>query len=138
MFFYRIYTNSHLQQFLFLLIILFSKSLYFLRKICATFAQNFVCGLLRNFCAWNAMSFARFCAICFAQIAQNRKYFFCEFLRTKRKEFNAIFFAQNRKYYAKRNFLSKLTKFEIIGTELNNWRFIQLLHTTKLLTKKYA
>ena len=46
---------------------------------CAKFAlfsrKFFFCELLRNFCAWNAMSFARFCAIFFAQFAQNRKYF---------------------------------------------------------------
>ena len=63
--------------------------------------------------------------------AQNLRYFhaifflrtFAQFLRMKRKEFCAIFFAQfaqNRKYYAKRNFLSKLTKIKILSTELNN------------------
>ena len=88
------------------------------------------------FCAWNTMNFARLCAIFFAQIAQNRKYFFANFCAWNEKSFTQ--FVQNRKYYAKRNFLSKLTKFEILCTELNNWRFIQLLHTKKLLTKKYA
>ena len=46
---------------------------------CAKFAlfsrKIFFCELLRNFCAWNAMSFARFCAIFFAQFPQNQKYF---------------------------------------------------------------
>ena len=40
-----------------------------------------------------------------------------------------FFFAQNWKYYAKFNFLNKLTKIEVLSAELNNWRFIQLLHT---------
>ena len=38
------------------------------------FFANFF-ELSRYFCARNAMSFARFCAIFFAQLAQNRKYF---------------------------------------------------------------
>ena len=43
---------------------------------CAKFAQFsrkfFFCELLRYSFAWNAMSFARFCALFFAQFAQNR------------------------------------------------------------------
>ena len=68
------------------------------------------------------MSFARFCAIFFAQFAQNRKYF----LRKVRKKQNFSFaqFAQNRKFYAKRNFLGTLSKIDILSLELNNWRFI--------------
>ena len=62
---------------------------------CAIFAQHFFCELLRIVCAWNAMSFAQF--------AQKR--FFAKF-------------AQNRKYYTKRNFLSKLSKIVILSKEL--------------------
>ena len=61
-----------------------TKWLNLLRKICAIFAQIFFCELLRYFCAWNAMSFARFCvffcAICakpeifFAKVADETKF----------------------------------------------------------------
>ena len=37
-----------------------TKWLIFLLKICAIFAQIFFCELLRNFCAWNAISFVQF------------------------------------------------------------------------------
>ena len=71
-----------------------TKWLYFLRKICAIFAQLF---FLRTF---------------------------AQFLRKKRNEFCAalrIFFAQfaqNRKYNAKRNLLSKLSNIDILSKEL--------------------
>ena len=33
-------------------------------------------------------------------------------------------FAQNRKFYAKCNFLGKLSKIDILSLELNNWRIL--------------
>ena len=76
-----------------------------------------------NFCAWNAMSFALF-FLCNLRKTVN---IFCESCA-----WNEIFvlgnffaqFAQNRKFYAKCNFLGKLSKIDIISLELNNWRFI--------------
>ena len=65
-----------------------------------SFAQN-----LRYFCAWNAMSFVRFCV---------------------------IFFAQNRKCYAKCNSLGKLSKIDILRKQLK----IYSIHK-KLLTYEY-
>ena len=44
-------------------------------------------------------------------------------------------FAQNRKFYAKCNFLGKLSKIYILSLKLNNWRFIQLYK--KILTYEY-
>ena len=95
--------------------IFFAQNLRYFRAhlFLRTFAQllrmkrNEFCAVLHNF----------FCAIC-----AKPEIFFGEFLRMKRKEFCAIFFArfaQNRNY-AKRNFLSKLTKIKILSTELNN------------------
>ena len=76
--------------------------------------------------------------------AQNLRYFranfFCELLRMKRNEFCAVLrnlrktgnifakvanetkfgFAQNRKFYAKCNFLGKLSKIDILSLEYNN------------------
>ena len=99
------------------------------------FAQNLRYFRANFFFAnfWN-----EFCASLCNFFCAKPEIFFCEFLCMKQKEFYAIFFAQfalNRKYYAKRIFLSKLTRFEILCTELNNWRFIQLLNTKKLFTK---
>ena len=78
----------------------------------ALFSRTF---FLRTFVQFLLVKCNEFCAKLEKKI--------CEFLRMKRKEFYVIFFAQfaqNRKYYAKRNFLSKLTKIEILSTELNN------------------
>ena len=111
---------------------------------CAKFAlfsrKYFFCELLRNFCAWNTMSFARFCAILLRKLRKTGNIFLRIFSYETKIVLSNFFarFAQNRKYYANRNFLSKLTKFEILCTELNNGRFIQLLHTKKWLAKKYA
>ena len=55
--------------------------------------------------------------IFFAQFAQNRKYFVANFCALNGKSFAQ--FAQNLNNYANRNFLSKLTKIEILSTELN-------------------
>ena len=66
------------------------------------------------------MSFARFCAL-FLRNLRKTGSIFCKFLLMKRKEFCAIFFAQNRKYYAKCNFMCKLTRIEILSTELDNY-----------------
>ena len=65
--------------------------------------------------------------------AQNLRYFranfflltFALFLRMKRNEFCAVLrgfaqFAQNRKFYAKCNFLGTLSKIDILSLELNN------------------
>ena len=61
-----------------------------------SFAQN-----LRYFCGSNTMSFL-------------------QKLRMKRN----FSYAQNRKFYAKCNFLGKLSKIDILSLELNNRRFI--------------
>ena len=66
---------------------------------------------------------------------------FALFLRMKRNEFCAVLryffaqFAQNRKFYAKCNFLGKLSKIDILNLELNNWRFISYIK--KILTSEY-
>ena len=62
--------------------------------------------------------------------AISRKFFFLRtfalFLRMKRNEFCAVLryffaqFAQNRKFYAKCNFLGTLSKIDILSLELNN------------------
>ena len=96
-----------------------TKWVNLLRKICAIFAQNVFCELLR-------MKRNKFCAVLryfFEQFAQTRKYFF-----RKLGAWNEIlvlgnFFAQiaeNRKFYAKCNFLGKLSKIDILSLELNN------------------
>ena len=54
-----------------------TKWLYFLRKICAIFAQNF---FLQTFAQFLRMKRNFFCAIC-----KKPEIFFCEFLRMKRK-----------------------------------------------------
>ena len=60
----------------------------------------------------------------------SRKFFFLRtfalFLRMK-QNFSFAQFAQNRKFYAKCNFLGKLSKIDILSLELNNWRFIQYI-----------
>ena len=66
-----------------------TKWLNLLRKICAIFAQIFFCELLR-------MKRNEFCAIFFAQFAQNWKYFLRK-LRMKRNFSFAHFFAELRK-----------------------------------------
>ena len=86
-----------------------TKWLYFF----ALFSRNFF--LLRTFAQFLRIKCNEFCAIC-----AKPEIFCCEFLRMKRKEFCAIFFAQfaqNRKYYANRNFLSKLSKIEILSRQ---------------------
>ena len=103
-----------------------TKWLNLLRKICAIFEQNFFFELLRYFFAWNAMSFARFCAI-FLRNLRKTGNIFCESCA-----WNGILvlgnffaqFAQNRKFYAICNFLGTLSKIDILSLELNNWRFI--------------
>ena len=82
------------------------------------FAQN-----LRTFAQFLRMKCNEFCTVLRNFVCTKPEIFFCDILHIKRKEFCAIFFAQfaqNCKYYAKRNFFSKLTKFEILNTELNN------------------
>ena len=67
----------------------------------------------------------------------SRKFIFCELLRIKRakpeiffakfahkRNFSFAQFAQNRKFYAKCNFLGTLSKIDILSLELNKWRFI--------------
>ena len=82
-----------------------TKWLNLLRKICAIFAQIF---FFANFCAWNAMSFARFCAIFFCAICAKPEIFFAKCCAWNEILVLRIFFAQNRKFYAKCNFLGKL------------------------------
>ena len=96
-----------------------TKWLNLLRKICAIFAQFFFCELLRYFCVkrneFCAVLRYIFCAICakqeifFAKVVNETNFWFC-----------AIFFAQNRKFYTKCNFLGKLSKIDILSLELNN------------------
>ena len=96
-----------------------TKWLNLLRKICAIFAQFF----LRTFALFLRMKRNEFCAVLryfFAQFAQNRKYFLRNVAHETKFQFSAIFFAQNRKFYAKCNFLGKLSKIDILTLELNN------------------
>jgi len=72
-----------------------TKWLNLLRKICAIFAQIFFANFCAIFAHETQRIFARF-ALFFAQ------------------------FAQNRKFYAKCNFLGKLSKIYILSLELNN------------------
>ena len=106
-----------------------TKWLNLLRKICAIFAQIF----FANFCA----KIAHETQWVLRGFAQNRKYFMRK-LRMKRNFSLAQFFAQfaqNRKFYAKCNFLGTLSKFDILSLELNNWRFIPYIK--KVLTYEY-
>ena len=49
---------------------------------------------------------------------------------------NKILVLRNlRKFYAKFNFLGKLSKIDILSLELNNWRFIP--YKKKILTYEY-
>ena len=80
-----------------------------------SFAQNF---FLRTFALFLRMKRNEFCAIFFAQFAQNWKYFLRK-LRMKRN-FSFAQFAQNRKFYAKCNFLGTLSKIDILSLELIN------------------
>ena len=77
-----------------------TKWLNLLRKICAIFAQFYCCELLRYFCAWNAMSFARFFAI-FLRNLRKTGNSFCESCAWNEilvlRNFFAQF-AQNRKF----------------------------------------
>ena len=100
-----------------------TKWLNLLHKNCAIFAQIFFFKLLRYFCTWNAMSFARFYAI-FAAICEKPEIFFAKVANETKFWFCTIFFAQNRKFYKKCNFLGKLSKIDILSLELNNWRYI--------------
>ena len=52
-----------------------------------------------------------------------------------KQNFSFAQFAQNRKFYAKCNFLGKLSKIDILSLELNNWRFIPYIK--KILTYDY-
>ena len=99
-----------------------TKWLNLLRKVCAIFAQIF---------------FANFCDILAHETQWVLRYFFLRNLRKTENIFsescawNEILvlrnffaqFAQNRKFYAKCNFLDKLSKIDI----LNNWRFISYI-----------
>ena len=98
------------------------NGLIFCTKFALFSGKIFFCKLLCNFCAWNAMSFAWFCSIFFAQFVQNRKYI----LRKLRMKQNFSFapFAQNRKFYANVTFQANCQKIDILSLELNNWRCI--------------
>ena len=80
------------------------------------FRANF---FFRTFALFLRMKRNEFCAIFSAQFAQNWKYFLRK-LHMKRNFSFAHFFAQNRKFYAKCNFLGKLSKIDILSLELNN------------------
>ena len=78
-----------------------------------------------------------FCAIFLRNLRKTGNIFLRK-LRMKRNfDFAQFFsqFAQNRKFYAKSNFLGKLSKNDILSLELNNWRFIP--YTKKILTYEY-
>ena len=82
-------------------------------------AKSFVQNLRANF-FFELLRMKRneFCAVLryfFAQFAQNRKYFFRK-LRMNRN----FSFAQNRKFYAKCNFLGKLSTIDILSLEFKN------------------
>ena len=79
------------------------KWLNLLCKICAIFAQFF----WQTFALFLHMKHNEFCAK--PEI----------FLRKLRMKLN-FSFAQNRKFYAKCNFLGKLSKIDILSLELNN------------------
>ena len=105
---------------------------------CAKFAQFSRKFFFANFCAilshetqWVLRGFAHF----FLRNVRKTGSNFWKFLLMKRKEFCTIFFAQNQKYYAKCNFMCKLTRIEILCTELDNWRFLNYLLHRKNLTK---
>ena len=85
--------------------------------------------------------FANFCAIFAHETQWVLRGFALIFLRNLRKTGNIFCescawneilvlrnffaqFAQNRKFYAKCNFLGTLSKIDILSLELNNWRFI--------------
>ena len=85
------------------------------------FAQN-----LRYFCAIFFLQtfalFLRMKLLFLRNLRKNRKYFLRK-LRMKRNfSLRNCFaqFAQNRKFYAKCNFLGKLSKIDILSLELNN------------------
>ena len=94
------------------------------------FFANF-CAILSHETQWVLRGFAHFfCAICAKPVV-----FFANFCSWNEKSFAQFFFAQNRKYYAKCNFMCKLTRIEILSTELDNWRFLNYLLHRKNLTK---
>ena len=98
----------------------------FLAQNLRYFRANFFGELLRYFCAWNALSFARFYSI-FLRNLRKTGNIFCESSASNEILIVLYFFAQfaqNRKFYAKCHFLGKLSKIDILSLELNNWRFI--------------
>ena len=102
-----------------------TKWLNLLRKICAIFAQFF----LRTFALFLRMKRNEFCAI-FLRNLRKTGNIFCESCAWNEILVLLIFFAQfaqNRKFYAKCNFLGKLSKIDILNLELNNWRFISYI-----------
>ena len=104
-----------------------TKWLNLLRKICAIFAQIF---FLRTFALFLRMKRNEFCAVLryfFCAICAKPEIFFAKCCARNEILVLRIFFAQfaqNRKFYAKCNFLGKLSKIDILSLELNNWRFI--------------
>jgi len=102
-----------------------------LRNFRANFFFANFCAILSHETQWVLRGFAHF----LLRNLRKTGSIFCKFLLMKRKEFCAIFFAQNRKYYAKCNFMCKLTRIEILSTELDNWRFLNYLLHRKNLTK---
>ena len=97
-------------------------AIFFAQKLRYFRANFFCCEFLRmkrnEFCTNLRIFFCTNCA--------KPEIFFCEFLRMKRKEFYAIFFAQfaqNRKYYAKRNFFVQIDEI---------WNFIHRIKQLKI------
>ena len=77
--------------------------------------------------------FANFCAIFAHETQWVLRVFLCNLRKTgkyflrklcMKQNFSFAQFVQNRKFYAKCNFLGKLSKIDILSLELNNWRFI--------------
>ena len=106
-----------------------TKWLNLLRKICAIFAQIL---FLRTFALFLRMKRNEFCANFFAQFAQNRKYFLRK-LRIKRNFSFAQFFAQNRKYFLQKQ---RETKFQLCSIFLRNLSKTGYIFLRKLRMKQ--
>ena len=87
------------------------KRLNLLCKICAIFAQFF----WQTFALFLHMKHNEFCTIFLRNLRKTGNVFLRKLFM--KRNFS---FAQNRKFYAKCNFLGKLSKIDILSLELNN------------------
>ena len=87
-----------------------------------SFAQNLrffrAKFFLQTFALFLRMKRNEFCAIFFGTICAKPKIFFAKVAHETK--FSFAQFAQNRKFYAKCNFLDKLSKIDILSLELKN------------------